>query len=313
MLSRSRSVCFPVLPSATVLAALLVMSYQTVRAEDSEVWNVWPERPPGKLVELPPEADTTTDSSNKVAGRRLIRLGNVSTPQIEIFQPPADKANGASVVICPGGGHHILAYDLEGTEVAEWLNTLGVTGIVLKYRVPAQDPKQRWIEAVQDAQRAMSLVRANAEKLKLDPNRIGICGFSAGGETAALTSLFLDDRKYETIDEIDAVSCRPNFSLLIYPAYLADKETGALQEYIHVSPETPPAFFVHAYDDGVTPLSSLVLATEMKKAGASAEVHMYSKGGHGYGLRPTDLPITHWPEPCAAWLKQLGVLEKKNP
>ncbi|MFN6049240.1 MAG: alpha/beta hydrolase, partial [Planctomycetia bacterium] len=183
------------------LTFLLVGSVQAAKPEIT--MNIWPAKAPGENKELPPEADITKDTDKLIAGRRIIKLGNVSTPQIAVYRPEKSKDTGASVVICPGGGHNILAYDLEGTEVAEWLNTVGVTGIVLKYRVPARDTNKRWIGAVQDAQRAVSLVRSKAAEWKLDPNRIGICGFSAGGETAGLTSLFLDERQYSPMDNVD--------------------------------------------------------------------------------------------------------------
>jgi acetyl esterase/lipase len=239
----------------------------------------------------------------------VIRLGNVSVPQIAVYRPDPALDTGAAVVICPGGGHHILAYDLEGTEVAQWLGSIGVTGIVLKYRVPTRTPDRRFQAAVQDAQRAMSLVRSKAEQWKLDPKRIGICGFSAGGETAALTALFTE-RQYEAVDAADKLSSVPNFAMLVYPAYLVSKETGQLQQYIEVSKQTPPMFFVHAFDDRVTPLSSLLLASALKQADVSAEVHVYATGGHGYGLRETDQAITHWPRRAGQWLKEQGWLEQ---
>jgi acetyl esterase/lipase len=160
----------------------------TSLAATPTILNIWPGKPPGETKELPAEVDLTKDTDKLIAGKRIIKLGNVSTPQIAVYKPEKSKDTGASVIICPGGGHHILAYDLEGTEVAEWLNTIGVTGIVLKYRVPFRNPDKRWGAAVADAQRAVSQVRSKAAEWNLDPKRIGICGFSAGGETAGLTS-----------------------------------------------------------------------------------------------------------------------------
>ena len=287
-----------------LLLALLVNN----SSAEPTVLNLWPGTPPGDTKELPPEADQTKEDGRAIAGKRVIRLGNVSTPQIAVYQPANKKANGAAVVICPGGGHHILAYDLEGTEVAEWLNTLGVTGIVLKYRVPARDPQERWRAAVQDAQRAVSLVRAKAGQWSLDPKRIGILGFSAGGETAARASLFVD-RKYEAVDDVDQTSHRPDFSMLIYPAYLTNDKKTALREDVVVTSNTPPCFLVHANDDGVTPLSSALLYAELKRNGISAELHIYESGGHGYGLRADESkPVTSWPARCETWLKRRGLL-----
>ena len=275
--------------------------------------NLWPATPPGdENVKLDEEKDITKDTDRLIAGRRIIKLANVSTPQIVVYRPAPEQDTGASVVICPGGGHFILAWDLEGTEVAEWLNTIGVTGIVLKYRVPARDKEMRYKAAVQDAQRAVSLVRSKASEWKLDPNRIGILGFSAGGETAGRASLLVNERLYEPVDEADKAACRPDFSLLIYPAYFVEKDQPKLREDVKVTKEVPPMFFVHAYDDRVTPLSSLLLAAALKQVDVPAEVHMFATGGHGFGLRPTDAPVTHWPKLAEAWLRVRGVLKMQE-
>lgn len=279
-------------------------------AADPVVLNLWPNRPPGDTKELPPEADQTMPTDKLIAGRRIIKLGNVSTPQIAVYRPTSVPSNGAAVVICPGGGHHILAYDLEGTEVAEWLNTLGVTGIVLKYRVPFRDPERRWSAAVQDAQRAMSLVRSHAKEWDLDPERIGILGFSAGGETAGLTTLFTE-RQYTPIDATDEVSMRPDFSLLIYAAGFEEKGQGRLKDHVKVTESTPPIFFVHTFDDGVSVQNPLLLASAMKAAGRPCELHLYTTGGHGYGLRPTDEAVTRWPVRAGEWLRERGYLTAK--
>jgi acetyl esterase/lipase len=279
-------------------------------AADDEAINVWPDKAPGETKVLPPESDTTTEKSGNVAGRRLIRLGNVSTPTLTIYRPDPKQDTGTSVVICPGGGHNILALDLEGTEVAEWLTSIGVTGIVLKYRVPAREPTKRYRAGVQDAQRSMSLVRANAKKWKLNEKRIGICGFSAGGEVAGLTSFWSDKRTYKSIDDVDKTSCRPDFAMLIYPAYMADRKTAKLRDDVVVPKNAPPTFFVHAFDDPVTPLTSVLLFAELKKQGIASELHVYSKGGHGYGLRKTDKAVTTWPTRAETWLKAEGLLSK---
>lgn len=291
-----------------LLVVLCSWAY-TSRAEPLTL-NLWPGQPPGETQELPPEVDRTKDTDRLVGGRRIIKLGNVSTPQIAVYRPSRDKDTGAAIVICPGGGHNILAYDLEGTEVAEWLNRLGVTGIVLKYRVPTRTPQdRRWLAAVQDAQRAMSLVRSKAGEWGLDPKRIGILGFSAGGETAGLTALFTE-RLHEPIDAIDRISSRPDFAVLVYPAGMAErgKEEQGLMRHVQVTKDSPPTFLVHAYDDHLSALNSALLFVEMKKAGVPAELHIYSRGGHGYGLRITDDPVTTWHYRCADWLRREGYL-----
>jgi acetyl esterase/lipase len=291
----------------------VLLSFPTPPAGAAErplVLNVWPGQPPGETKALPPEADQMKDTDKLIAGRRIIKLGNVSTPQIAVYRPTAAKDTGAAVLIAPGGGFNILAYDLEGTEVAEWLNSLGVTGIVLKYRVPFRDPNKRWHAAVQDAQRAMSLVRGKAAEWKIDPKRIGILGFSAGGATAGMTSLLFEQRQYAPLDEVDQISCRPDFSLLIYPAYFVERGSTTLRDDVKVPKNAPPMFFVHAFDDGVPVQNSLLLPAEMKKAGVPAEVHVYPTGGHGYGLRRTAEPVTTWPDRAAEWLAAGGWLKR---
>jgi acetyl esterase/lipase len=295
-----------------VLAAVsvtLLTSQVSARAAEPITLNLWPSRPPGKSVELPPESDLSKPNEGLVAGKPLIRLGNVTTPQLVVYRPEPAVDTGSAVVICPGGGHHILAWDLEGTEVAEWLNTLGVTGIVLKYRVPARNPDKRWEAAVQDAQRAISVVRSRAAEWKLDPQRIGILGFSAGGETAARCAVH-EERTYEKVDSADEQSTRPDFALLIYPAYLCEKGDDRLREDLPVTKSAPPAFLVHTFDDPVTPQSSLLLASRLKQLGVSAELHMYATGGHGYGLRKSEKPVSEWTLPAQAWLRGRGLLAK---
>ncbi|MFT5410177.1 MAG: acetyl esterase/lipase [Verrucomicrobiales bacterium] len=273
------------------------------------VVDLWPGVPPGPARELSAEADLTKPDDKLIAGRRIIKLGNVSTPQIAVYRPPADKDTGAAVVICPGGGHHILAYDLEGTEVAEWLNSIGITGVILKYRVPRRDANKRWEMAVQDGQRAMSVVRSKAEAWGIDPKRIGILGFSAGGETAGRVSLFGDSScQYEVVDGVDKFSRRPDFSIFVYAAGFVGKDKQ-LHADIKITKDTPPAFFVTTFDDFVDPLNSLLYAAELKKVGVQAGLHLFAKGGHGYGLRHVDgLAVTDWPKLCADWLEAIGVL-----
>lgn len=293
----------------------IVLSGLPLQAGEPKTIKVWPDKAPGETKELPPELDVSKPGQGLVAGKPVIRLANVSMPTLAVYRPAKDKATGAAVIVCPGGGHNILAYDLEGTEVAEWLNTIGVTALVLKYRVPARDPVKRGAAAVQDAQRAVSVARDKATELGIDPRRIGILGFSAGGETAALTALY-EQRTYDAVDAIDKTAHRPDFAVLIYPAYLVDKGQATLRSDIKVTKNSPPMFFAHAFNDGVTPLSSLLLATELKKSGVPAELHLYATGGHGFGLRPVaDKPCTQWPSACATWMQTMGytpALKKKD-
>ena len=251
------------------------------------------------------ERDLTKPEDKLIAGSRIIKLGHVSQPQVHVYLPALEKANGGGVVICPGGGFSILAWDLEGTEVANWLNDLGYAAIVLKYRVPtsAHGVPGNWQGPVMDAQRALSITRTHAEQWNLKANNIGILGFSAGGQTAALAAVKKGQRLYEPTDQTDAVSCSADFAILIYPAWIAENDGTLKADYV-VDKTTPPMLFVHAADDRVSCLSSVALFTALKKAGVSSELHIFATGGHGYGLRETDLPVTRWTNQAEAWLKQ---------
>lgn len=283
-----------------------------LHAAEPIVLNLWPEKPPGPLPELPAEADLTKPEDPLIAGRRIIKLGNVTTPQIAVYRPPPEKDTGAAVVICPGGGFHILAYDLEGTEVAEWLNSIGVTGIVLKYRVPFREAENRGRAGLQDAQRALSLARSKAGEWQLDPARIGILGFSAGGSIAGQSVFQSQQREYARQDAADDLPCGPDFLVLVYAGGFADRETGRLREGLRLTKTPPPAFIVHAWDDFVDVRNPLEIAAEWKRAGGSAELHIFPNGGHGYGLRPVEnVPVTRWADRCAEWLKHAGLLAKK--
>ncbi|MCB1233473.1 MAG: alpha/beta hydrolase [Verrucomicrobiae bacterium] len=297
--------------------AIILMMPSLLDAAQPTILNIWPGTPPGPVAKVEgAERDLTKPEDKLIAGRPIIKLGNVSTPEMHVYLPPKDKANGGAVLVCPGGGFSILAWDLEGTEVAEWLNTLGFAAIVVKYRVPTREHGNDLNEAgnaplkavgpVMDAQRAMSLTRAHAAEWGLDPERIGIMGFSAGGETAGLASMLGNERLYPKVDAGDEPSCAPDFTLLIYPGGFYDKESGGLKPYLKVTKDTPPMFFVMAQDDHVNPLNCTVLYSELTKNKLPAELHLFTRGGHGYGLRPTLTPVTHWPNRAAKWLKDMG-------
>ncbi len=299
-------VCFLV---GCVLSLSCLMA-ATSQAQEPEVLNIWPDSPPGDAANLEAERNVTRPQDGKPAGRPVIRIGNVTTPTITVYRPRPELATGTAVIICPGGGHRILAWDLEGTEVADWLSEIGVTAIVLKYRVPARNPDKRWEAAVQDAQRTVSLTRSRAEEWGINPDRIGILGFSAGGQTAGYTSVLHRDRQYEPIDEIDSVSCRPDFAALIYPAWLINQDNTALADDVVVDEDTPPMFFAHAWDDPIRVENSLLMATALKKANVPCDVHVYAHGGHGFGMRATDEPCSRWPEQMEKWFKRNGWLER---
>ncbi|WP_425617462.1 alpha/beta hydrolase [Anatilimnocola sp. NA78] len=286
---------------------LVCLAASLASAAEPQVINLWPAKAPGEVKELPAEQDVNKPTDALVGARKIIKLTNVTTPQLAVFEPPTEKHTGCALIICPGGGHHILAYDHEGTECAEYFAARGVTAFVLKYRVPFRNPEKRWEAAVQDAQRAVSLVRSRASEWKLDPAQIGILGFSAGGETAGLTAILHQQRQYEAIDKTDEASCRPDFAALIYAGGFENKkQPWTLQEHVKVDASTPPMFFVHAQDDNVSVANSVLVFTELKKAKIPAELHVYATGGHGYGMRQTGHPVNEWPARCADWLVNQG-------
>lgn len=258
------------------------------------------------------EIDTTKATDGLIAGRRVIRLTNISSPEIHVYLPPLDRRTGTAVIICPGGGFKILAMDLEGTEPAAWLNSVGITAVVLKYRTPTVGLNPDWLHPVQDAQRAISLVRGHAKEWGIDPDRVGLLGFSAGAVTAARAALAQDRRLYERADAADNVSCRPNFALLLYLGSIINPSRSKLRTDLEVSAGGPPVFVVQTTDDPVGCENSLLLYAAFKKAGLSAELHLYAEGGHGYGLRPDPaLACTSWPDRARDWLKQKGMLPAK--
>jgi acetyl esterase/lipase len=295
-----------ILPSLT-LAVLIVLTALGQAADPPLVLDVWPGKAPGEKGKVGEEKVLEAKPGEKL----VKRLTNVSKPTLTIYRPAKDKDTGASVLIAPGGGYNILAWDLEGEEVAAWLNSIGVTGMVLKYRVPRRpgDAKDKPpIGPLQDAQRAMSLVRSKAKEMGLDPKRIGMLGFSAGGHLTAATATNFDKRTYDAIDAIDKVSCRPDFAVLIYPAYLTAKDKDELNPDLPVNAESPPMFFAHAGDDKVKAENSVLMYLALKRAGVPTEMHIYASGGHGFGLRPSAQPCSKWPQSCAEWLRSQGFL-----
>jgi acetyl esterase/lipase len=271
---------------------------------------LWPKGVPGAAANAKPEADTTTAKDQLIAGKRLIRLGNVSNPTLTFY--PAKKTNtGAAVIVFPGGGYSILALDLEGTEVCDWLTATGVNCVLVKYRVPNSGPYPKSAAALQDAQRSVGMVRAHAAEWKIDQHKIGVLGFSAGGHLAAAVSTHYDKRLYAAIDEADALSCRPDFAVLVYPAYLsqADKNFAPTPE-VTPTKDTPPTFIVQAEDDPVHVENAVTYFMALKNAKVSAELHIYAEGGHGYGLRRTALPVTGWPQSVELWLRTIHMTAK---
>jgi acetyl esterase/lipase len=274
---------------------------------------LWLKGAPDETGEVGMENDTTTKSAPLVAGQRLIRLSNVSQPTITIYSPSKLKANGTAVVVCPGGGYSILALDLEGTEVCQWLNSIGVTGVLLKYRVPKRPGDDKHMLPLEDAQRALGLVRFHAKEWNIDPSRIGILGFSAGGQLMGHLCNDYEKRAYAPMDEADHVSCRPDFGMGIYPGVIVPTNQKKLvQPELTVTSNTPPTFLVQAEDDSAPVENSIFYYLALKNAHVPAELHLYAKGGHGYGLRPSKNPVSNWPKRAEEWLRGSGWLAKRH-
>jgi acetyl esterase/lipase len=294
-----------------LLGALLSSLCLAPHAQEHQVITLWPSGVPGPEPKLEPEKDMTKENEGNVAGKRLIRLGNVSNPTLTIYRAPADKATGTAVLVCPGGGYFILAMDLEGTEVCERLNQMGITAGLLKYRVPKRENLERWVPPLQDAQRALGLMRQNASQWGIDPKRIGVLGFSAGGNLAAILSSQYEKRSYPKVDASDEANCRPDFTILIYPAYLTvENDPARLVPELNINEKTPQAFVVMAQDDPVRAENALGYAAALMKQKIPCELHIYPTGGHGYGLRKTSEPVTTWPDRLQDWFTSRGLLKK---
>jgi acetyl esterase/lipase len=299
---------------------------------------IWPGAAPDARPATGPEDDTTTVTEPLVAGRTWISVGHVSRPTMTVYAPKG-KNTGTAVVVFPGGGYQILAIDLEGTEVCDWLTPKGITCVLLKYRVtdvgeyPKSGPYPESPMALEDAQRTVGLVRFHAAEWHIDSHKIGVLGFSAGGHLSAAMSTHFEKRLYPAVDAADKESCRPDFAVAIYPGHLslsaaesdakqgtkkfvvrhpaaADKDLG-LNPDVPITSQTPPTFLLQAEDDHVDNVDdSLAYYIALKKAGVPVEMHLYAQGGHAFGLRRTELPITAWPHLVETWLGMIGMIPK---
>lgn len=289
------------LPLLSILST--VASLHAVEPLTLKLWPKGAQEPAGFKVEAETEIPKKNDADVK-------RVTNVSEPTITIFK--AEKPNGTAVIVAPGGGYHILAIEHEGSQVCEYLNSLGVTCALLKYRVPARTKDDPSKEPLQDAQRAIGLVRHHAAEWGIKADRIGILGFSAGGHLTVMATLHANDRTYTTDPALDVDDATPNFSVPVYPAYLVTKEdTFHLKPEIKVTEKSPPMCLVHAGDDkGVTSASgSALLYLEYKKLNLPAELHIYAKGGHGFGMRKSGLPTAEWLVRVGEWMGSMGWLK----
>jgi len=300
--------CLLLLAALGICTNLYAQKPAWLPAPGHSILLIWPHGAPSAPPNPGPEIDTTTAKDNLIAGKPLIRLGNVSAPTLTLYAPKG-KNTGATVVVFPGGGYRILAIDLEGTEVCDWLSSAGITCVLLKYRVPDSGPYPKSSAALQDAQRALGIVRSHAADWQIDPHRIGVLGFSAGAHLAAALSTHFDQRLYDPSDAADQLSCRPDFAVIIYPGYLAlAAQNFAPNPDIHPTDKTPPSFILQAEDDPVHVENAIIYFLALKNAKVPAELHIYAQGGHGYGLRRTTLPVTTWPQRVETWLHTIQIL-----
>ncbi len=282
-------------PAAFAVMTMLLASGLAFadEAAPAAVMNLWPPSP----------ADAA-DTLSQDKAHNILRANRVVTPTISVYPAakPADGKPAPAVLVCPGGAYSLLALDLEGTEVAQWFQSVGVTAVLLKYRVP--DNRDG---AFQDAQRAMSLIRQNAKLWNIAPDRVGVIGFSAGAHLAARLSNTFQKRAYPAVDAADKLPCRPDFTVLVYPAYLVKPDNASLADGITVTAKTPPAFLVQTQDDPCRVECSLVYYQALQKVKVPAELHVFPDGGHGYGLRPSAHAVSGWPELCRLWLQSIGI------
>ena len=308
----------PLIPALFVVFAFGGLSAQTPGWQPSPGRTqvpIWPEGVPDARPGAGPEVITTTGNRSLVAGKPWVEVDNVSRPTMTLYSPNG-KNTRAAVVVFPGGGYVRLAIDLEGTEVCDWLTSKGITCVLLKYRVPA--PKltpskgayPESLMALEDAQRTVGLVRFHAAEWHIDPHKIGVLGFSAGGHLVAAMSTHFERRLYPAVDAADKESCRPDFAVALYPGHLwIDDKKFELNPNVPVTRQTPPTFLLHAEDDPLDSVNqSLVYYIALKNAGVPVEMHLYAQGGHAFGLRRTKLPVTGWPKLVETWLGTIGMI-----
>ena len=277
--------------------------------------SIWPGTPPDAQPVAGPES-LATETKRLVAGKAWLYIEKVLQPTMTVYSPKGTNT-GAAVVVFPGGGYQTLAIDLEGTEVCDWLMSKGITCVLLKYRVPAPKltlSKGAYPEspmALEDAQRTLGLVRFHASQWHIDPHKIGVLGFSAGGHLVAAISTHFERRLYPPVDAVDKESCRPDFAVALYPGHLwIHQEKFELNPDVPVTSQTPPTFLLHAEDDPLDNVNhTLVYYMALKDAGVPVEMHLYAHGKHAFGLRETQFPITKWPQLVETWLKTIGMIQ----
>ncbi len=284
-------------------------------AAEPIVVNLWPGKPPGDVGIK--EKEKSFIHPDRIVGPTKL-ITNVTKPTLTIYPAPREKNTGTAMIICPGGGYWNLYWDLEGQEVAQWLNSAGMTGIILKYRCPRR-PGQLERDPPPgpefEAQRAVSLVRSRAAEWRINPRRIGIVGFSVGGHLALATATGFAKRKYDPIDAVDNVSCRPDFAVLCYSGFLQVDGKDELWPGLSIPSDTPPVFLTHATDDsipGASPEGSVIAYLALKRAGIPAELHIFATGDHDFGVRQNGKLPSSWPQLCINWLRNQNLLVKPS-
>ena len=295
----------------SVCCSIFILSDQTQAQEKTELQTikVWPES-------LPSDAKPLSEEQIEKAKSKTTeeRIFYVDTPMLTVYEPPAEKKNGTAVVICPGGGYMMLAYKHEGIDLAKWFNEQGITAFLLKYRVPRRQDQIHW-EPMQDVQRAIRIVRSKANEYEIDSDRIGVLGFSAGGHLTVMAGTQYETQSYEAVDAADELSCRPNFICPIYAAYLGNNykdDVVELGDLVNVTKDTPPTFMAVTADDNMRGAQAALLFARLCRFGVKAEVHVWQKGGHGYGLYKKGNACDGWEEDLKTWLDVNGFLKKKE-
>ncbi len=286
------------------LPILLLNFTSHALAEEPQTIALWPDG----LPVVKDSGEKNEEIQDDRIGRKITRIAK---PQLTFHAAETAARAAACVVIFPGGGYNILAYDLEGKEVALWLNSVGVHAAIVHYRVPRSKDEAKHVAPLRDAQRAIRLVRQRASEWGIDAKRVGVLGFSAGGHLAAVASTNDHVSTYPLGDAADKLSCRPDFTVLVYPAYLNGKVSSnslTLSDEVAVDEQTPPAIMIHAGDDRVSPVNSVAYFMALRAAKVEAELHIYPSGGHGYGLRPSKHAVTSWPNVVERWLRHIDVL-----
>lgn len=274
---------------------------------------LWPKGLPRDSKPIHSDQVTALKEQEAQDGGHYFRY--VDSPTLSVYPAPADKANGCAVIVCPGGGYNVLAWQHEGIELAEWLNSIGVTALILKYRVPRRDPDRIHWEPMQDVQRAIRVVRAHANELGIDSNRIGVMGFSAGGHLSVIAGTQFGNQCYDPVDEADRLSARPDFICPIYAAYLGEgyrDDVANLSDLVCVTKDTPPTFMAVTWDDRFRGAQSALLLSRLREQDVPAELHVFAKGGHGYGIRPSQNPVSQWNHLLKQWLDASGFLASKS-